>query len=373
MILNQADLDKNKKNICYFAIGCFFYYKFIFMTENQWSLLTEVIEGKQVSPLPVGFIIDSPWLPNWYGISMLDYFTCNDLWYDANKQAIDIFPEIIFLPGFWSEFGMCSEPSAFGSVCSFPKNEFPHAKRVIQSVDDIKKLHKPDAGKDGLAPLMLNRLLINRGRIEEAGHRIYFSVSRGPLNIASFLMGTTEFLTAMMTHPDEVHELLGKITDYLCDWHELQRSEIDSIDGIFVLDDLLGFVGENEFREFALPCFKRIYDSDVKIKFLHNDADWRSSVRYLPELGVNLFNMGFDSSLNDLKKITGQKVTMLGNVPPRDCLANGTRKDIEDTVRELILKLEDRTGVVLSCGGGMPPNVSTENIRYFYNTVIAHS
>jgi len=26
----------------------------------------------------------------------------------------------MFLPGFWSEYGMCTEPSAFGARCSFP-------------------------------------------------------------------------------------------------------------------------------------------------------------------------------------------------------------------------------------------------------------
>jgi uroporphyrinogen decarboxylase len=35
------------------------------MTEKQWQLLNEIIDGKECSPMPVGFIIDSPWLPNY--------------------------------------------------------------------------------------------------------------------------------------------------------------------------------------------------------------------------------------------------------------------------------------------------------------------
>ena len=27
-----------------------------------------------LDPLPVGLIVDSPWLPGWAGVSMLDYF-----------------------------------------------------------------------------------------------------------------------------------------------------------------------------------------------------------------------------------------------------------------------------------------------------------
>jgi hypothetical protein len=44
------------------------------MTDKQWDDLKDVVDGKLLKPLPVGFIIDSPWLPNWHGISILDYF-----------------------------------------------------------------------------------------------------------------------------------------------------------------------------------------------------------------------------------------------------------------------------------------------------------
>ncbi|MBN2762787.1 MAG: hypothetical protein JXR41_06835, partial [Bacteroidales bacterium] len=97
------------------------------MTDNQWEQLLKVINGEVLTPMPVGFIIDSPWLPNWAGMNILDYFSNDELWFNANKKAIETFPSCIFLPGFWSEFGMCTEPSAFGAPGRFPTNEFPHA------------------------------------------------------------------------------------------------------------------------------------------------------------------------------------------------------------------------------------------------------
>jgi uroporphyrinogen decarboxylase len=343
------------------------------MTEQQWTRLLETIDGKEFKPLPVGFIIDSPWLPGWYGIKILDYFTNDEYWFNANLKALKEFPEIMFLPGFWSEFGMCSEPSAFGARCSFPADEFPHAHKIINSSEDINKIIPPDPRTDGLAPFILNRLLLNRKKIETEGHRIYFSVSRGPLNIASYLIGTTEFLLAMMTNPEEIHKLLNIITDYLEAWHDLQRRYIPTIDGIMVLDDIIGFIGEQEFIDFGLPYLKRIFDRNVKVKFLHNDADCTSSLKYLPEMGINLFNMGFDKSLNELKDSTGNKITMLGNIPPRDVLANGSKSDIEKSVKDLITGLENKSRVIVSCGGGMPPAVSTENIKYFVEMIMKYS
>lgn len=343
------------------------------MTEKQWTKLLSIIDGKEMRPLPVGFIIDSPWLPNWYGIKILDYFTNDELWFRANVHVVNAFPDILFLPGFWSEYGMCSEPSAFGTRSSFPPNEFPHSHKTIHSVDDISKISRPNPETDGFAPFILNRLLLYQQKIEDEGHKIYFSVSRGPLNIASYLMGTTEFLLAMMTNPDSIHHLLNIITEYITEWHNLQQKTFPSIDGILVLDDIIGFIGEEEFLIFGLPYLKKIYDRNVAVKFLHNDSDCSSSLKYLPEIGINLFNMGFDKSLKDLMIQSDHKVTMMGNIPPMDVLVNGSKEEIEKAVKDLISNLDSKSKVLISCGGGMPPDVSTENLRFFAEMVEKYS
>jgi len=339
------------------------------MTDQQWEMLQKIIKGEVLNPLPVGFIIDCPWLPNWYGIRILDYFSNDELWLKANLKAINEFPEVMFLPGFWSEFGMCTEPSAFGARCTFPVNEFPHAYKIIQSVEDIDSLPTPNPKTDGLLPFVLNRLKLAQPKIEAAGHKIRFAVARGPLNIASFLMGSTEFLKVMMLQPDKAELLIKKVTAFLKDWLNLQMETFPSIDGILLLDDIIGFVGESEFRTFGLPYFKELYDADVSVKFLHNDAACKVSAPFLPEIGVNLFNMGFDISLNELKELTQNKVTLLGNIPPRDVLASGDPVEVTKATVELLDSLKDKSRVILSCGGGMPPGVSTENITAFIQAV----
>jgi uroporphyrinogen-III decarboxylase len=334
------------------------------MTDQQWNILQRIIKGEVINPLPVGFIIDCPWLPNWYNIKILDYFSNDELWLNSNLKALKDFPDVMFLPGFWSEFGMCTEPSAFGARCTFPLNEFPHAHRVIQSVDDIDSLPQPNPKTDGLLPFVLNRLKLAQPKIEEAGHKIRFAVARGPLNIASYLMGSTEFLTTMMMQPE-------KITLYLKDWLHLQMETFPSIDGIFMLDDIIGFMGEEEFRNFGMPYFKELYDANVSVKFLHNDAPCKVSAPLLPEMGINLFNMGFDITLNELKQLTQNKVTLLGNIPPRDVLASGNVAKVTEVTNQLVGSLKDKSRVIFSCGGGMPPGVSSENIHAFIKAVRA--
>ena len=212
---------------------------------------------------------------------------------------------------------------------------------------------------------MLNRLVQLRPAIENAGHKIRFSVSRGPLNIASFLMGTTEFLTTMMMEPETIHILLRKITDFLKNWHDLQHKAIDSIDGIMMLDDIVGFLGEDEFNEFAYPYLKELYDTNDTVKLFHNDADCTQSVKYYPELGINLYNPGIHLTLTELIKETSGKMAILGNIPPRDVLAAGTPQQVFEASQKLKLEAAGFNRMLFSCAGGMPPAVTTENINSF--------
>jgi uroporphyrinogen-III decarboxylase len=340
------------------------------MTEKQWTTLLKVINGEIDKFLPVGFIIDSPWLPGWAGMSVMDYFTSEQMWLEANLKAIRTFPQVMFLPGFWSEFGMCTEPSAFGSKCSWQTDELPFAHPVITGLEKVDSIGRPDPSKDGLLPLVLNRLKHMQSHIQREGHAIRFAVSRGPLNIASFLVGTTEFLMGVRANPDETSRLLDTITDFIIDWLCLQMKTFPTIDGIFILDDIVGFLGEQDFVKFAKPRLQKIFTCrDVKVRFFHNDARGLVCAAHLNEIGVNLFNFSSDHTLAEMRKLCGDSITLLGNIPARDVLAAGTSVQVKEAVEVMLKGLQSRSRIIASCGGGMPPDVSTENINAFIDAV----
>ncbi|OFY59130.1 MAG: uroporphyrinogen decarboxylase, partial [Bacteroidetes bacterium RBG_13_46_8] len=243
------------------------------MRNSSWDDLIRLVEGKKLNYQPVGFIIDSPWIPGWYGISTVDFYSSDEYWLKANLKAVRTFPDVWFMPGFWSEYGMCTEPSAFGSRMIFLENSLPHAEKVLSVIEEADKLPQPNVKTDGLLPFVISRLRNTEKSIWEADHQVRFAVARGPLNIASFLMGTTEFMTALALDPDNSHKLLNKITTFVSDWLSWQKECFPSIDGVLLLDDIIGFVGEIEFNEFVVPYFRRIFDTtSPKVRFLHNDA-----------------------------------------------------------------------------------------------------
>jgi len=339
------------------------------MNDQQWKTLLSVIRGETIRPLPTAFIIDSPWLPSWAGHTILDYFTDERLFLEDNLKAINTFPSTIFLPGFWSEYGMCTEPSAFGSISIWGEDEFPFAKKVLRSASEVDHLEKPDIRKHGLLPFVIKRLQHLQPEIERAGHKIRFAVARGPLNIASFLMGTSEFLEAIKTEPDQMHRLLTLISDFLVDWIAWQREAFPTIDGILILDDIVGFISRRDFEKFGLPYLQRAFNADVSVKFFHNDAPCKACAPLLSSAGINLLNFGVQHTLAEMKTWTNNQITLLGNIPPRDVLAEGTPDDVVRLVTEILSAVEDKSRLIISCGGGMPPRASTENIAALISTV----
>ena len=344
------------------------------MTENQWNMLLDVVSGKKTNRPVAGFIIDSPWIPGWYGISNIQYYGSGKYWLDANLKAVNDFPGAIMLPGFWSEFGMCTEPSAFGSKLTWHEASLPHAEKIIADISEIGSLKVPDPAKDGLLPFIIQRLEENRNNIREAGHEIKFAYARGPLNIASFLMGTTEFMMALMTDPDRCHTLLKIISEFTVRWLKMQKETFPGIDGILLLDDIVGFVDDTACREFAIPYLKEIFGSfDASIRFFHNDAGGLISTPYLKEAGINMFNFSFEHSMQEIRDLAGDSITLVGNLPPRDVMAAGTPEDVREGVRKMWASIEDKSRIVWSVGGGMPQGVSSENIRAFLETLEAVS
>ena len=340
------------------------------MRNSAWNDLVALIEGRKLSYQPTGFIIDSPWIPGWYGISTIDYYSSDDLWFRSNLKAVNSFPDVWFMPGFWSEYGMCTEPSAFGSRMIFPENNLPHAEKIISGIEEIDRLPTPNVKTDGLLPFMISRLRNNQENIIRNDHQIRFAVARGPLNIASFLMGTTELMTAIAMDPDRTHKLLKKISDFICDWLSWQKECFPSIDGVLILDDIIGFLGEDEFKEFVLPYFKRIFGcTGSKVRFLHNDADGLITAKYLNEMDVNMFNFSFNHSIGEIRRLAGPEVVLVGNIPPRDVLAAGKPEEVETAVKKAFGETEDHNRIIWSAGGGMPPGVSSDNINAFINAV----
>jgi uroporphyrinogen decarboxylase len=84
---------------------------------------------------------------------------------------------------------------------------------------------------------------------------------------------------------------------------------------------------------------------------------------------VNLFNFAFDHPINQIRELAGPDVALIGNLPPRDVLSAGKPEKVYAATQTMMREATDHSRIIWSCGGGIPQNVSTENLNAFVNAV----
>ncbi|MFA5015875.1 MAG: uroporphyrinogen decarboxylase family protein, partial [Actinomycetota bacterium] len=195
------------------------------MNEIQWMTLKKCAAMESLDHIPVGLIVDSPWMPGYVGITTMDYFTLPEKWFEANMQIKNDFPEIIFIPDFWVEYGMAAEPSGFGCRINFFEKSTPTVNHIFSSADDLVNIGNikiPNPRTDGLMPFILNLYKYIEPKVKEIGESIKIVAARGPLTTASHLMGLTEFLIGLKIDPGNTHKLLEITAKMTRNWLEAQ-------------------------------------------------------------------------------------------------------------------------------------------------------
>lgn len=339
------------------------------MTEGEWRTILDSISGLEPGKVPAGLIVDSPWIPGYCGVDTIDYYSDEGVWLACQDRIYADFPGLLLFPGDWVEFGMASEPSSFGCPMHFFHDQTVGIGHLITSSDDLDSLDNlavPDPERDGLMPLVLSKIRHLRGPLKDRGREMKMVASRGPLNIAGFLMTIPEFCVAVKTDPERVHRLLDKTTELVIRWLTAQAEAAGGVEGILLLDDICGFFSEEEYLEFAHPRLKRIFDCfSVPVKMFHNDnfGNRYTTFPYIAELGVNLFNFSHMADIGEAHRLLGPSVAILGNLPPLDLLTRGTPTEIIGAGKKLLAERPKSARLILSAGGGASPGMPGENLR----------
>ena len=334
------------------------------MKQEQWDIIQKCARMQEVQPTPVSLIVDSPWIPGYTGVSTLDYLTIPEAWLASNLQVVGNFPDIIFLPGFWVEMGMAAEPSGFGCMASFYSDSTPAVHAMIGSSEEIERLKAPNPKIDGLMPLILNLFKYFEPRVMDAGHVMKVVTARGPLATATHLMGVTNFLLGLKLDPKNTHRLLKMTAATAKNWLDAQAQALSSVEGVMLLDDIVGFLSPVDYLEFAHPYLKEIFDAFPEaVKIFHNDMDNPVFYPYLAELPVHIFNFTHLQPIEKVRQLVGPRVCLMGNVPPLDTLGKGTPQAVLESALACLKSEGGKPGLILSAGGGVSPGTPEENIR----------
>ena len=328
-----------------------------------WKRFIEAARLQEPQQVPVALIVDSPWLPGYAGIDTLDYYLFPEKWFEINFELLTRFPEAVWIPGFWVEYGMADLPSAFGARVHFHHNRPPSIEPLTTDIEFWANATAPDVEEAGFMPLALRLYEETESRLAADGLGIEMVAARGPMVTAGFLMGINDLMMGLVLHPVEVNRFLETITTTIINWLHAQLNRLHGPQGILLLDDIVGMVSLKHYQEFVAPHLQRIFSEfDGLIKIYHNDTPCAHLHGALAEAGFDIFNFSHEADIAKVKREMGHRVALMGNVAPLDLGVRGTPEEVEQAAMLCLDKAGPGGGMILSFGGGVSPGTPPENI-----------
>jgi uroporphyrinogen-III decarboxylase len=333
------------------------------MNTTSWDRFLTATRLGEPDQVPVALIVDSPWLPGDAGIDTRDYFLFPDQWLQINLDLLKRFPDAVWIPGFWAEFGMAAEPTAFGCKMRFYSDRPPSIEPLVPDLAFWSQAMPINPNEDGLMPLMLRFYERMDQRLEAEGLGIHMVAARGPLTTASWLTGISPLMEGMLAQPDQVNKVLETVTTSLIYWLEAQLGTLRKPEGILLLDDLVGMVSRRTYEKMVEPHLKRIFAHfSGLLRIYHNDTPCPHLLESLSQAGFEVFNFSHKMDIALVKEKMAGRVALMGNVAPLDLGVRGTPEQVYAAATECLNKAAPGGGMILSFGGGVSPGTVPENI-----------
>jgi uroporphyrinogen decarboxylase len=331
--------------------------------DRNWEYFRIASHLGEPEQVPVALIVDSPWLPGWAGIDTRDYFLYPETWLQINKRLLEDFPGVVWIPGFWVEFGMAAEPSAFGAKIRFYPDQPPAIEPLHAGLGFWAQAKPINPLEDGLMPLALRLYHQMDERLSAEGMPIRMVAARGPLAVASWLVGITALMEGLVMEPEMTGQLLETVTTSLISWLQAQLDCLSRPEGILLLDDLVGMVSPRTYQKQIEPHLQRIFAAfDGLIRIYHNDTPCPRLLEPLAGAGFDVFNFSHETDIATVKDKMGHRIALMGNVAPLDLGVRGTPEEVYTAGMDCLQKAAPGGGMILSFGGGVSPGTKPENI-----------
>ena len=195
--------------------------------------------------------------------------------------------------------------------------------------------------------------------------------SDGPFTLCCGMRGASDFLLDLVDRPDEARALLDWITEAVIRRIREVRAYLGEpalSEGFGIADDAIVVLSTDMYREFVLPCHRRILEELTapgggRSMHLCGDAQ-----RFFPvlqrELGVMSFDTGFPVDFARLYDELLPATRIYGG-PATSLLLNGTPAQVDAEVRRILSSgvMEKSRAFVLREGNSLAPGTPFANVN----------
>ncbi len=260
-----------------------------------------------------------------------------------------------------------------GIPFDFVKGEGPAIERPIRTGADIDRVQVIDP-RDAL-PFTFDA--IRSIKRELAGRVPLIGFAGAPFTLASYAIegghSTNFALTKSLMYGDPAawHRLAGKLADVVADYLVAQ---IDAgVDAVQVFDSWVGALHADDYREFALPHTRRIFDtiSGRGVPTIHFGVATASILHVMREAGGDVLGADWRIPLDEAWERIGADRGIQGNLDPT--LLLGPRDRLLAGAAEVLTRANRRPGHIFNLGHGILPSTPIENVQALARFVHQHS
>jgi len=300
--------------------------------------------------------------------SLLEICRLPDLATEVTLQPvrrIDVDAAILF-----SDLLLPLEP--MGLPFDFIKGEGPQIERPIGDAADIDRL-KVFEPREALAHVLAAIVQVQR---ELDGRVPLIGFAGAPFTLASYAIegghssNFAKTKALMYGHPDAWHRLCDTLATVVADYAVAQ---IDAgVDAFQVFDSWVGTLSAADYREFALPHTRRIFEAiGTRVPTIHFGTGTATILEDLRDAGGDVIGVDWRSPLDEAWARIGHDRAVQGNLDPT--LLLGPTARMFRATDDILQRVGGRPGHIFNLGHGILPSTPLEHVQMLADYVHAAS
>jgi len=290
--------------------------------------------------------------------SLLEICRTPDLATEVTLQPvrrIDVDAAIIF-----SDLLLPLEP--MGLPFDFVKGEGPQLERPISGADDINRLRRFEP-REALAHVLE---AIRQTQRELAGRVPLIGFAGAPFTLASYAIegghsnNFARTKALMYGEPDAWHQLCELLADLVGDY---LLAQIDAgVDAVQVFDSWVGTLNAEDYREFALPHTRAIFERVAgRVPTIHFGTGTATILAEMRQAGGDVVGADWRIPIDEAWDRIGHDRAIQGNLDPTLLLGPVARMLHHSD--EILTRIAGRPGHIFNLGHGILPSTPVEHVQ----------
>ena len=245
----------------------------------------------------------------------------------------------------------------------FVKGEGPSIENPIRSGADVERLRRFEP-REALGHVLETIRMLRR---ELEGRVPLIGFGGAPFTLAAYAIEggpSTSYArtkTFMYAQPGAWHRLCEKFSLMMADYLKAQVEA--GAQALQVFDSWAGALSRADYREFALPHSKRIFDAlkGTGVPLVHFGVGTTAILRELAEAGGDVIGLDWRQPLDEGWAVVGHDRGVQGNLDPTLLLAPSER--MLAGADDVLGRAGGRPGHIFNLGHGVLPNTPLEHVQ----------